>query len=449
MQCFLIIFLILPSMGFARIIHVPADYTEIGLAVSEAHGGDEIVVAPGIYKGSFNTVQNITLRSEYNKTGDWNIVKNTIINGGISINTDSCVISGFTIFGGWEIGINGYGHNATIENNIISKCNNRHENGSGSFGEGAGIYQCNGLIQNNIIEDNESNLGPALAECNGTIQNNLIRNNKAYYYNSKINLHPGIGSAMYKCNGIIRNNTIVDNFRYITDSLGSAPYWTTGGLDSCSGRIANNIIYHTTMTQPLEYNSSSDPSYCLFREAYPGTGNLTGDPKFVDPTHGDYHLKADSPAIDAGKAQAGLVSDPDGHQRGLKGATGAGRGDGSNNDIGAYEALPKPVAIWLPSGGPATIYGGKPLDVAWELAPPAGTAVHLYLMRNGTNVADLGKFYSAQGRVNVVLPRISSANADFSILAAGLPAAGYYSSTPRFKIIYKNAVAASIWKKYF
>ena len=31
-----------------------------------------------------------------------------------------------------------------------------------------------------------------------------------------------------------------------------------------------------------------------------GTGNINADPLFVDPAHGDLHLQAGSPAIDAG-----------------------------------------------------------------------------------------------------------------------------------------------------
>ncbi len=75
-----------------------------------------------------------------------------------------------------------------------------------------------------------------------------------------------------------------------------------------------------------------------------GPGNRTGDPLFVDPIRGDYHLLPGSPAIDAGVVDdSALPSDLDGHARAQGGpdlgafettalATGAsgGRGGGSS-----------------------------------------------------------------------------------------------------------------------
>jgi len=47
-----------------------------------------------------------------------------------------------------------------------------------------------------------------------------------------------------------------------------------------------------------------------------GAGNISGDPRFVDAAHGDYHLLAGSPAIDAGiAADQGLPTDLDGSPR--------------------------------------------------------------------------------------------------------------------------------------
>jgi hypothetical protein len=48
-------------------------------------------------------------------------------------------------------------------------------------------------------------------------------------------------------------------------------------------------------------------------------GNVSIDPLFMDPEHGDFRLRASSPAVDAG-CSADTVFDP----------------DGSRQDIGAY-----------------------------------------------------------------------------------------------------------------
>src|SRR5262249_45300381 len=53
------------------------------------------------------------------------------------------------------------------------------------------------------------------------------------------------------------------------------------------------------------------------------------DPKFADPAAFDFHLRSDSPAIDAGLALPGVGADYDGRARQR----------GGRVDIGAYEHL--------------------------------------------------------------------------------------------------------------
>jgi parallel beta-helix repeat protein len=59
-----------------------------------------------------------------------------------------------------------------------------------------------------------------------------------------------------------------------------------------------------------------------------GAINIWGDPAFVDPSAGDYHISANSAAIDAG-VDAGVDDDIDGHPRPM----------GGGYDIGADEFL--------------------------------------------------------------------------------------------------------------
>src|SRR5499427_7548407 len=67
-------------------------------------------------------------------------------------------------------------------------------------------------------------------------------------------------------------------------------------------------------------------------------GNILSDPLFQDEPTGDYHLKAGSPAIDAGTFSQDSIVDPDGYQR-------PADGDGiATFDIGVYEAPTLDVA---------------------------------------------------------------------------------------------------------
>ncbi len=62
---------------------------------------------------------------------------------------------------------------------------------------------------------------------------------------------------------------------------------------------------------------------------------LSGDPLFVDPANGNYHLGAGSPAIDAGDAVSCPTTD----------VRGAARGDLAC-DLGAYELIYADVSLY-------------------------------------------------------------------------------------------------------
>ena len=68
-----------------------------------------------------------------------------------------------------------------------------------------------------------------------------------------------------------------------------------------------------------DYNLFNGNSVNNIGSVLGGSHNVVGDPKFVDAAHDDYHLKADSAAIDAG-TDLGIAIDVDGDPR----PTGAG-----------------------------------------------------------------------------------------------------------------------------
>jgi hypothetical protein len=217
--------------------------------------------------------------------------------------------------------------NGTIINNTIS--------GNNGASAGGGLSGCRGPIRANTISDNSARCyGGGLADCGADgIVNNIICGNRttSAVYDWFYNPIDGGGGALYQCSNI-RNNTI----------YGNSAFFGNGGLYECDA-VANCIIWENTGPVPDQVRDCSMPAYCCVQEwAEGGTGNISLDPRFVDPENGDFHLQPASPCIDAGSYVEGLDADFEGDPRGYD-ATEEPRGDGSDYDIGADEHVGEDV----------------------------------------------------------------------------------------------------------
>jgi hypothetical protein len=218
---------------FAKVWHVPADGASLSSVMEHTNDGDEVIVSPGTYNETigFNNI-NVNLHS-LNPT-DPSVVDNTIINAdppiyvGVLATTGSR-LAGFKLIGSSSSAVQGAGGKATIEYcHIVGNFGFSHQNmpsrDQRTFG--GAFHQCDGLIQNNLIENNVAMVGGAFYQCNGIIQNNVIARNTVLEYG----LGAG-GAAFYDCGAIIRNNTIVDNlFKQITGCAETEYFWKGGGL---------------------------------------------------------------------------------------------------------------------------------------------------------------------------------------------------------------------------
>lgn len=155
------------------------------------------------------------------------------------------------------------------------------------------------------------------------------------------------GGVWCEASGVLRNCLLIGNAAAVDGgglAGGTANNCTiagnsadSGGGGSVGGTLNNSIVYGNAAPSGANYSGGIFHHGCTTPDPG-GTGNLVGDPRFVDAGAGNYRLQAISPCIDAG--DDGAVSwdeDLDGNQRIVYGAV----------DMGAYEAQLAGAGTWF------------------------------------------------------------------------------------------------------
>jgi hypothetical protein len=344
----------------ATIEYNDIQFNEAGYPAPEAYGvGGGVFINNGYALVRYNTISNnfaqkqaggVFIQSEYpcNHPGKVfpHITENTIsyntsfLDGG-GIATSECDSSSITRnlishnvaqHGGGAIQV--VLHSRTyIAENIIE------ENQSQEAG-GGGIFVCVGsrpTIHKNVIRNNsaEGQPGGGIAFLERTVSSvteNLFSNNSAQ-----------IGGAMHVRDSLyvsLERNTFIQNSSTAAgDAIGTYGSWNL--LDIVNnifvedeiaerrtivlgaetfGRVENNIIINEHAEYPLEiqnpsgvlvqyncfWNEEGDTVSQIGWDSY----NFFADPRFVEPFALDFHLRSESPCIDAGNPESPL--DPDG-----------------------------------------------------------------------------------------------------------------------------------------
>ncbi|HPC35627.1 MAG TPA: carboxypeptidase regulatory-like domain-containing protein [Candidatus Marinimicrobia bacterium] len=303
-----LILVALSGLVFGTTINVPSDKATIQAGIQEAVNGDTVLVAEGIYKENIDFKgKKITVGSLFYSDGNSTHIQNTIIDGQAKgsvvkfsgSETSSSILIGFTI-----------------------------KNGSADYGGGIYCYNASPTLKNLVIHDNVAKYSGAGIHCylsSPTLERVLIYNNKA-------NETGGTGGGICcfnNSNPVLRNVTIAKNTAKSNGNDIACQYASTI-------TIVNSIIWSEYLPDPIyiEGTGSVSATYSDIKngtgKSYFGTGCINSDPLFVDYSGNDFHLKYNSPAIDAGNP------DLDGDGTSWTDDTDDQDPDGTRLDMGVY-----------------------------------------------------------------------------------------------------------------
>jgi len=237
---------------------------------------------------------------------------------------EDCIFDSCTAVGGGgavRIRSPGSGNNVKFHRCLFTRCGARRE--------GSVIDDGDGVSQVEIVNCIFANNGVDVAVPSGTAPSAyLIRvsDRRVLIYNCTFvgNSNPAgymfnVGNSSNAAATKEIVNCIVANNTLGSDGPGVAIFSYPTGYDDAT-TIQNNLFFSNSGLDPL------DPAGLGVIGV---NGNITGEPQFVDAANGDYHLKAGSPGMDAGKTLTLVTDDFD----------GTARPAGAAYDIGAMEGL--------------------------------------------------------------------------------------------------------------
>lgn len=273
---------------------------------------------------------------------------------------------------GWGIYVTAVS-NLLLASNSVSNCGGHgiqlrsitssviQDNVSFHNANGISIVTDNTLATGNLIQRNRlyENRGSGLYSQSGSTNNLFIQN--LYWGNEHGvqhllswncrhigevvwgNLDDGV-SLKTNSTGTLFSGCIVVN-----NGLGRSAYDLYVDTTSTSGLVSDdNVIWNSNGQKPIKFGNIVYPSVAAFRSATgQETRTIQADPRFLDPTHSNFHLIQGSPAIDCGNS--GVTDWP------AIDAEGRARADDPqtpNNGLGPVDCAERGAFEFAPTGSP-------------------------------------------------------------------------------------------------
>ncbi|MHC4498919.1 MAG: right-handed parallel beta-helix repeat-containing protein [Planctomycetota bacterium] len=319
--------------------HVPSEYSTIQAAINNCNNGDVVIVAPGTYAGATISalMHNVAITVRSIDPNDAEITAATVIDckgvGSfwfIKTGTVNCRVEGFTVTNNTYIAaIYCYRSSPTIRNCILT-------NNSGQAAMRC-YNRSSPTIANCDINGNSCRGMRIGASSHPTVWNCIITGNSRE------------GLYCYDSSPTLSNCTITNN---------AAGMLCEDEHGHSNPTITNSILWENSYYEIFLRNGASvSISYSDIGGGWDGEGNIDVDPCFANPDGNDYHLRSDSPCIDAGDNDSVPADttdlDGDGNTTepipwDLDGNPRVVDGDSDGNaviDMGAYEYFVPPVEV--------------------------------------------------------------------------------------------------------
>ncbi len=323
----LIILTLFVTNAFSKVISVPKDYKKIQVALDVSIDGDTIVVEKGVYKENIDFYgKKVVLTSKYPITGNNRFIKKTILKGQgdgptVTFSTDediSSALIGFTITGGdGQLGGGIFCSMASpVLKDLIIKENESQKGG------GIGLYSSSPLIEDVKIINNTALSSGALfftSYSSPKISNVLLVNNKTYVNGGSITVEEYSNPVF--TNVTISGNGYPDKVHpMIIKYFGEMNPTMVNGIHISNG---SNVVFNSSIISSDadwevffgEYGESSSLTISYsnidggkssivdkhnFGILNWNEGNISADPKFVNPKKNNYSFQKSSPSINQG-----------------------------------------------------------------------------------------------------------------------------------------------------